>query len=129
VIALDTNILIRLLLDDDSQQTETVVRFIDQQLSEAGPGWVAAIVIVELIWVMERTYGRSRAEISASLRNLLDAREIRIEHDVLLREALALPAEGIADALIHLIGKAAGCSHTVTFDQRFARLPGVELLA
>lgn len=41
----------------------------------------------------------------------------------------ALTAEGeIVDALIHELGRQAGCDETVTFDERFARLPGVRLL-
>lgn len=130
MIALDTNILVRFLVQDDPAQAAAAGRLI-AGLSEAAPGFVCREVLVELVWVLERAYRRDRADIAAALEGLLAAPEIVLEGDdeagaaiLLYREA----GQGFADLMIAAAARRAGAARLVTFDRLAARLDGVELL-
>jgi predicted nucleic-acid-binding protein len=77
---------------------------------------------------LARTYKFGAEAVKVALLGVLDSEQVRVERPELVRAALADPAVDFADHLIHLIGKDAGCSTTITFDTRFARTAGVELL-
>jgi predicted nucleic-acid-binding protein len=53
---------------------------------------------------------------------------ILVEYASVVMSAVDLPNQRLADALIHEVGRARGCDRTVTFDPRFARAAGVDLL-
>jgi predicted nucleic-acid-binding protein len=53
VIALDTNVLVRFLVQDDPSQAHLAGEIIDQ-LTEEAPGFVSREVLIELVWVLER---------------------------------------------------------------------------
>jgi predicted nucleic-acid-binding protein len=128
VIAIDTNILVRYLLRDEPAQTALARTFIDRELSEENPGFVAIVTIVELDWVCRRVYGITEAGVGDAIRKLLEIRQLVVEEAEMVEQALDRESGELADALIHAAGKAAGCSKTVTFDRRFARMHGVERL-
>jgi predicted nucleic-acid-binding protein len=128
VIAVDTNILVRYVTEDDPAQTKLAQSLLEERLTASEPGFVGLITLVELLWVLNDTYKIGRAMQAEVVSQLLDTRNLVIERDELIRTALALPAGDIADRVIHLVGEENGCSATVTFDKKFARLQGVELL-
>lgn len=128
MIAIDTNILVRYLLRDDPVQTALARAFIDTELSEERPGFVALVTIVELDWVCRRVYAVPEAGVAEAIRKLLEIRELVVEQAEMVEQALDRKAGQLADALIHAIGQSAGCSKTVTFDRKFARMAGVEEL-
>ena len=66
VIALDTNVLVRYLVDDDAKQAEAARALLDA-LTPARPGFVCREVMVELVWVLRRTYGHTPERIAAVL--------------------------------------------------------------
>ncbi len=132
MIGIDTNVLIRFLVDDEAQQNHAARRL----LSERGPddpAFVSAVALVQSIWVLNRTLGYPMPEIVAMLRSLLATDGIVLEHGEQL--AGLLGDEGsfdgqLADHLIAWSGDAAGCRHTVTFDRRAAAaIPSMELLS
>ena len=130
MIGLDTNILVRYLTHDDQAQTRTAHAFF-ASLSSDAPGFVAREVLLELVWVLQRTHRYSRADIAEALNGLLDANELWIEDGDRVGSALALYAAGgpgFSDQMIRLAALAAGCSELVTFDAKAAREPGVRLL-
>ena len=62
MIALDTNLLVRLLVNDDERQAAKVEAWLQVNTSPAQPAWVDHIVLCELAWVLERSYGYGRVE-------------------------------------------------------------------
>jgi predicted nucleic-acid-binding protein len=64
MIAVDTNVLLRFLVADDPVQTPRAMRLIDEASARGEPVFVSQIVLCEIEWVLDTTYGASRAEIS-----------------------------------------------------------------
>jgi predicted nucleic-acid-binding protein len=130
VIALDTNVLLRFLVQDDPEQARLATEAIDQ-LSDAVPGFISREVLVELVWVLERAYRLGRAEIADALDGLLASTELVIESANEAGPALELYRNdgfGFADLMIAAAARRGGASELVTFDRKAARLPGVRLL-
>ena len=131
MIALDTNVLVRFLVDDDVDQAKIAGILIDQ-LTDAAPGFIGREVLVELVWVLERAYGYERADIAAAFDGLLSATELLIEDADDIGLALELYRNdgfGFADLMIVAAARRAGAVELATFDQKAARLPGVRLLS
>lgn len=127
MIAVDTNILVRHLMADDPVQSPLATEFLEVRLTRQNPGLISVVVLCELAWTLKRVYGRSDTDVNMVIEELLAAPTIVVDHSELV--SLAIVAEpSFSDALIHLIGTASGCDKTVTFDKRFARSSGVELL-
>ena len=129
MIALDTNILLRYLVQDDPVQSAAATRLLEQQLTPARPGYVSITALLELDWVLRSQYLFSAATVVATLKQLVAADNLVCESSTAVREALDYRHGDLADNLLHLTARASGCSQTLTFDKKFARLAGVELLA
>jgi predicted nucleic-acid-binding protein len=131
VIGLDTNVLVRFLAQDDAAQSPLATKLISG-LSRERPGFVSAIVLAEVSWVLARAYKASRAEIAAALEGLLRSAELQIENAAAAYRALGLyrasTSADFADALIAETAKLAGAGETVTFDQNAANELGMRLL-
>ena len=131
MIALDTNVLVRFLVQDDAAQAAASNALIDQ-LSETAPGFVSREVLVELVWVLERAYGYAHSEVAAALDGLLSATELVIEAADVVGPALEIYRNegfGFADLMIAAAAQRSGAAELVTFDRRAARLPGVRLIS
>jgi predicted nucleic-acid-binding protein len=130
VIALDTNVLVRYLTQDDPVQSPLAAIAIAGLTTER-QGYVTLVSTAELAWVLQRADGMSRDSLFQSMRELLETQELVFEDADLVARALHVAdAAGcdLADALIALRGARAGCTSTITFDRRASRPPGVELL-
>jgi predicted nucleic-acid-binding protein len=130
VIALDTNVLVRFLVQDDPDQARIASEIIEQ-LTEEASGFVSREVLVELVWVLERAYRLARAEIAGAIDGLLASTELVVEGADALGAALELYRNdgfGFADLMIAAAARRAGASELLTFDRKAARLPGVRLL-
>jgi Predicted nucleic-acid-binding protein, contains PIN domain len=130
VIALDTNVLVRFLVQDEPLQAQLATKLIDQ-LTEDAQGFVSREVLIELVWVLERAYRLGRAEIAVALDGLLSATELDIEGFDELAPALELYRNdgfGFADLMIAAAARRSGASELLTFNRQAARLPGVRLL-
>lgn len=130
MIALDTNVLVRYLVDDDAGQAETARALLDG-LTPERPGFVCREVMVELVWVLRRTYGHSRDRIAAVLEELVatDVLVIEAAEDV-ARSAVRYGrgAAGFSDLMIAAAAERSGARPLYTFDRKAARLPDVALL-
>jgi predicted nucleic-acid-binding protein len=127
---LDTNVIVRYLVQDDPDQSDAATRVLETLTTDA-PGFVSAISIVELVWVLQSCYQAARAEIQGVIEGLLRSRQLVIERAELVWQSLRIFAKGnadFADCLIERSGHAAGCDHTLTFDQNAAKLAGMKLL-
>jgi len=116
-VALDTNLLVRLLTNDDPQQAARVAELID-----SSPAcFVPITVVLELEWVLRGAYQLPREAIIRALRGLLQIRQLHLEQEEQVRQALDWYAQGLdfADAL-HLL-RSEGCLALVSFDRAFGR--------
>ena len=130
MIALDTNVLVRFLVQDDPDQAR-LAGDVMARLTDASPGFVGREVQVELVWVLERAYRLGRAEIAEALDGLLASTDLVIEGADQVAPTLELYRKegfGFADLMIDAAARRAGASVVVTFDRKAARLPGMRLL-
>ena len=129
MIGLDTNVIIRYLVQDDPEQSAAASALIDG-LTETNQGYLSLVTVVKTYWVLRRAYGVSAGRCADLLAGLLEARELRVDRDAIVRAALPACRGGLdfADAVIVELGRVAGCDHTVTFDQRAARDGAMRLL-
>lgn len=126
MIALDTNVLVRYLVNDDSRQAEAA-RALLLTLTREEPGFVGREVAVELAWVLERAYGFSRDEVATVFEALVATEELQVEAaDDVIRSAdgYRRGGSGFSDQMIAAAARRSGASTLYTFDGRAARLPG-----
>lgn len=127
MIALDTNVLVRLLVRDDEAQALQARNAFDTHAEEDGL-FVSDIVLAELCWVLSRSYGFPREDIAVAVRALLDNASIVLESPAVARQALKLFESGSADfpdCLIVAKAQSVGCQYTLSFDKRLLALPSV----
>jgi predicted nucleic-acid-binding protein len=130
MIGLDTNVIVRFLVQDDPEQSAAASSLFDTFTAE-DPGFVSAIAVVELVWVLQSCYESSRQDIQSVIEGLLRTRELTVERAELIWQSLRLFAKGnadFADCVIERCGHAAGCDQTITFDQNAVKSTGMNLL-
>ena len=126
MIGLDTNVLVRYIVEDDLAQAELSRIVIEDRCSDEDPGFVSLIVLCELVWVLQRAYNCSRSQVGEVLMNLLLTETLQIEHHDIAWQAYHDYGDGsadYADCLISRLNLATGCSTTFTFDKKAAKLP------
>jgi len=131
MIGFDTNVIVRYLTQDDPVQSPKATGLIERGLTEEEPGFVSVVAMAETAWVLERVYGRTAEEIAAVIERMLEVEVLVVESEQEVFTAMIAVKEGrgsFADALIGALGARAGCSHTVTFDQKALRLTAFEPL-
>jgi predicted nucleic-acid-binding protein len=131
MIAVDTNVLVRIFALDDARQLKIAQKFMAERTQD-DPAYVSAVVIAEVSWVLDRTYGFAVTAIRDALEWLFESTNVVIERRDLLRDAVHLAADrngDISDSIIAALAAEAGASSTVTFDRPATkRIPGMELL-
>ncbi len=136
MIAIDTNVLVRYLTQDDLAQAAVATQLIDRAVERGEPICLSAIVLCELVWVLRRLYRLRKPDILLALNGILANAHagkegsrppaFLIQEDALVREAVAAYASGKGDLADHLIGRfarAAGAPTTYTFDRSAASSP------
>jgi predicted nucleic-acid-binding protein len=123
---IDTNVLVRYLVQDDPDQAKKASRFISNECSTADPGLINRIVLCELVWVLETAYKYSRGDVALALEKILRTKQFEIEDHQdawsSFREYQA--GADFADAFIATVNRRLGCEHTVTFDRKAVRGTG-----
>lgn len=131
MIGLDTNVLVRYVVQDDPGQSASATRLIEGTLSAEEPGFVTLVTLAELEWVLEDCYGAGRKEVFAVIEGLLMSRQLRVEHPDVAWRALRAWKDSKADLSDAIIGQAclaAGCEKVATFDKAASQLDGFTLL-
>jgi predicted nucleic-acid-binding protein len=131
MIGLDTNVLVRYLAQDDRIQSPLATKFLEGSLSLDEPGFVATVVLAELVWVLESNYQFGREQITNLLDALLRAQQLKFQDPDSASQALRdfrTSKADYVDCLIQRLGSGAGCDHTVTFDRTASRINGMRLL-
>jgi len=127
MIGVDSNILLRILLNDDPAQLEDVRELLEAARKHHESVWISAIVLSEVVWSLKVRTRWRRNEIAHAIEALLAADIFQAEHDDLVKAALTQYREGKADFPDYLIGqlnRAKGCRHTATFDRDLLGEPG-----
>ncbi|MBL0711327.1 MAG: type II toxin-antitoxin system VapC family toxin [Colwellia sp.] len=123
MIGLDTNVLARYYIDDESDAEATKQHLLAKKLIESGkPLFVSKTVMLELEWVMRGYYRFKTLEISLVFKNLLSHVHISIEDDAVVKQAIISFDKGLdfADAL-HL-SSSKHCTEFSSFDdKKFAK--------
>jgi predicted nucleic-acid-binding protein len=116
MIAVDTNVLVRLLTADDRGQAAAA-----RNLFNAEQLWIAKTVLLETGWVLRSVYGFDEPAIQQAFIKLLGLNNVEVEDEPAVAAALALTGQGIelADAM-HLSSRPSGAVF-VSFDQSFVR--------
>lgn len=130
MIGLDTNILVRYFAQDDPLQSSRATRVVERQLTEAQPGFVSLVTMVETVWVLSRVYDLSDQEVALTVERMLQADTFVVQNEQEVFTALVALKTGagsFSDALIGALGEWAGCRSTLTFDRKAARLREFEL--
>jgi predicted nucleic-acid-binding protein len=120
MIALDTNILVRFLVEDDPEQTGRARALLAKTVESGDRCFVSDIVLCELVWVLERSYKTAREEIARVLGRLLRARHlafVSVEELSRALEAYGAGRGGFSDYVIREHATANGCDALATFDR------------
>jgi predicted nucleic-acid-binding protein len=126
VIGVDTNVLLRGLVDQDEPQTRLARELMGTQATRRDLVYVNHVVLAEAVWTLRRFGKLSRAHIVDFLEGLLRTPHVALADRELVVEALDTYRQGradFADILIGLLNRAAGCRTTYTFDRGAAELP------
>ena len=126
MLAVDTNLLVRLLVRDDAAQVAAAEDFV------AAGAWVSHLVLAETLWVLDAVHERTPAQLAAAVEMLLNHEQLAIQDPDVVTRALAefraRPALGFSDCLVLEIARKAGHVPLGTFDRRLAKLDGVQRL-
>ena len=125
--AIDTNVLVRYLVNDDERQSALVAGLVERAVIQGREFFVSDIVVCETVWVLSFSYRIPRADIAALLRDVFRARHLQFAaSDQLLRALEAYQAGNgdFADYLIREHARHAGCSTVSTFDKALLKEVG-----
>ena len=126
MLAVDTNVLVRLLARDDAKQALVA----DQAIAKGA--WISHLVLAEAIWVLDAVYARTPKQMIAALDLLLVHESLVLQDADVVNAALtqfrAKPALGFSDCLVLEIARKAGHMPLATFDKALAKLTGAHKL-
>ena len=128
---IDTNVLVRYLVNDDAAQAAAASRLLNDDCSADNPAFVTVVALCETVWVLKAGYSWSRAQISNAIEALLQMEQVVVEHQAVASLALEdyrASAVDFADACIQRIGALNGAPTTKTFDVRASQMKGFDLL-
>jgi predicted nucleic-acid-binding protein len=131
VIALDTNLLVRLIVQDDEAQARAVERLLIRARRDQTLLFVADVVMCELVWVLTRRLGLGRAAIADALDRLLRTELVVVADAAITARALAAYRDGQGDFADYLIREQAFANEAVevvTFDRTLKGEPGFRVL-
>jgi len=127
VIAIDTNVLVRFLHDDDPGQCRKARNLIKHAVARGESVYISDIVLCETLWVLARSYGLSRPLLAEVIRGILSASNVVFSSADLVRNALEAYEAGrgdFSDYLIRANAAAAGAAALHTFDRALLREKG-----
>ena len=130
MIALDTNVLVRYIMQDDPKQAAKATKLVES-LTSTKPGFVTLVTLVELFWVLSSAFELSRGQIVEAFDGLVRAKQLVVEQrDQVVRALRAYGASSadFPDCLIERTATAAGCAKVITFDVGASKQAGMTLI-
>jgi predicted nucleic-acid-binding protein len=124
--AVDTNVIVRLIVRDDTAQVVAAEAFIEHGV------WISTLALAEAVWVLASTYDLSSSELVAAIDMLLNNTRVTMQDAEAVSAALAVfrskPALGFSDCLVLELARRSGHLPLGTFDRNLAKLDGAERL-
>jgi predicted nucleic-acid-binding protein len=120
MIAVDTNVLVRFLVEDDRRQSAEAAALIERALEQGQLVFLPKIVLCELVWVLSYAYAYSRGQIAPILQQLRRSAQLQIEATDEVQRAIDSYSSGRGDFADYLIAESSianGCSVVATFDR------------
>jgi predicted nucleic-acid-binding protein len=131
MIGLDSNVLIRYIVQDDPGQSEMVNDYIDKNISVIKSAYINQIILCEIVWVLKRAYGYNKDIIITVISKILQTKEFVVENSELVLQAVKEYQKGPADFSDYLIAarnRDADCKYTITLDKAAAKSKYFKLL-
>lgn len=126
MLAVDTNVLVRLITRDDPKQVAAADGF------AAKGAWISHLVLAETTWVLSAAYALPAAKIALAVEMLLNHRDLAVQDPDVVAAALAnfraKPSLGFSDCLVLEIARKAGHLPLATFDKALSKLEGAHRL-
>lgn len=124
--AVDTNVILRMLVKDDPAQSAVAKAFVE-------PGaWVSTIALTEATWVLAGIYGRTAAQVATAIEMLIEHDKLVLQDPEVVEAALSLfrmrPSLGFSDCLFLELARKAGHLPLGTFDRTLGRMEGTKKL-
>jgi predicted nucleic-acid-binding protein len=124
--AVDTNVLVRLLAQDDAGQLAAARQWVEEGV------WVSTLALAEAVWVFSVVYHRSPSELAAAVQTLLNHRDLTLQDSDVVAAALLRfrerPNLGFSNCLLLELARKAGHLPLGTFDRNLSKLPGAQKL-
>jgi predicted nucleic-acid-binding protein len=131
MIGIDTNILLRLWLDDDPTQNKRIDALLAEHGAAPGSLLVTDVVLAEAVWILRSAFDQDKAAQLTAVRSLLEETAFAFEDREAVSRAMAqfeACSCGFSDCLVVAKHAQQGCDFTATFDRGMRKLPGVKLL-
>ena len=130
MIGLDTNVVVRYIMQDDATQSAKADLLIES-LDADNPGFIALVSVIELVWVLSSCFDLTRDQVAQALEVILRTKQLVVEQaDQVVRALRVFGASkaDFADCLIERSAAQAGCERTMTFDVGASRHAGMTLI-
>lgn len=124
--AIDTNVLVRFLVQDDGAQMQVATQLLAEAEANKQPLFVSNVVVLELMWVLKSAYDVPRDDILGALDELLSMAALEFQNAVVVRDFIGSAQNNtydLADLLISHVARENGCDTTLTFDKKAAKAP------
>jgi predicted nucleic-acid-binding protein len=129
--AIDTNILVRYLIQDDVLQGQLAKKLIRRYLAQEESIFIPVTVILEFEWVLRSNFLFEKLQVVSLMSSLLSTKELLFESEASIEIALELfrnHSADFADCLHIALAHTAGQSPLWTFDKSAAKIPGAQIL-
>ncbi len=113
MIAIDTNIVVRLLTKDDVEQYQKAYRLFEQH-----PIFISDTVILETEWVLRFAYQFSREQIIDALGKLLGLPNVTVNYPTIVAQAFTWHSQGLDFADAFHLANSQHCDSFFTFDKK-----------
>jgi predicted nucleic-acid-binding protein len=130
MIGLDTNVLVRYIMQDDPKNSPKATKLIES-LDADNPGYITMVSVVELYWVLTSCYELTEQQAAQALEAILRTKQFLVERADQVMRALRVFGDGtadFADCLIERSAASAGCTQTMTFDVGASKHAGMTLI-
>jgi predicted nucleic-acid-binding protein len=131
MIGIDTNVLLRLWLNDDPAQSKRIDALLATHGGMPGSLLVTDVVLAEAVWTLKSAFGQDKSAQLIAVRSLLEETAFAFEDREAVAAALSLfeaSSSGFAGCLVVAKHARQGCDFTATFDRGMRKLPGVKVL-
>ncbi len=128
---IDTNILVRYVIQDDADQAAASNKLLEGMLTSSQRCLVNNIVLCEMVWVLKSAYGCSKMQIVDALKSITDTAPFEFEDRSVLLSAIQdyeTSKADFSDCLLNRQNQQLGCTETFSFDKGVAGLTGFTVL-